>query len=477
MPHQGNILSVFALLAWIPISFWGARRWPAAKATALLLLGAILFLPEKVAFKFPGLPEFGKTQIAIFWISVAVMAFHGHRARTVPLNRTLKILLAFLVLGPAVTVFLNGDVVSMGSVTLPAHTPHDVVHVVSGTLFEAGLPFVLGAAMFRGADDLRVLFRAMVGAALLYSLFQLVELVLSPQLHRWIYGFHPHDFVQMMRGGGYRPMVFMGHALAVSMFTFQAALASTALHRLKVSVFRLRAWWATAWLMVMLVLTKSVAPFVYGMVAVPLGLFTSPKIQVRVAAVLAVFALSYPVIRAADLIPIEQIGEFAEQQWGEDRAGSLMFRFENEDALLERSRERIWFGWGIYCRGCIFEPWSGSLVSIFDGEWIVALNSFGIVGFLGRFGILVFPVLFCWRRLGRVQGEGSRILLANLALLLGFSAVNLLPNSSNFIPFVLSGALYGSTHGSLVHSARLRSKKRAMRLAAIRQSQGGPATA
>ncbi len=461
MPEKGNFIAIIVLLAWIPISFWAARRWPPAKASALLLVGALLFLPEKVVFKLPGLPEFGKAQITICWLTIAMLVFHRDRFRALSLTRTLKVMLAFLVLGPVVTVFLNRDVVTMGAAVLPAHTAHDAVHVVSRTLFDSALPFVVGAAMFRSTADLKVFFRVFVGGALIYTLFQIVELVLSPQWHRWIYGFHPHEFAQMVRGGGYRPMVFMGHGLSVAMFTFQGALASTALQRLRIDVLRLRAWWGTAWLMVVLVLTRSVAPFVYGLISVPLGLFASPKIQVRIGAFLALFALLYPAFRAADWIPIDRIGEFAEEQWGEERAGSLLFRFENEDLLLERSRERIWFGWGVYCRGCLFEPWSGSLVSIFDGEWIVALNSFGIVGFVGRFGILVLPVFFCWRRFKRLQGKGTRILLANLALLLGVSAINLLPNSSNYIPYVLSGALYGSTRGALLRLARLRAKKRA----------------
>ncbi len=402
--------------------------------------------------------------------------FHQYRVRTVPLGRTLKVLLVLLVLGPAVTILLNRDFISFGVVSLPAHSPHDMVHFVAGALFSAGLPFVLGAAMFRGPDDLRVLFRVLVGAGLVYSVLQLVELALSPQLHRWVYGFHPHDFVQMMRGGGYRPMVFMGHALTLSMFTFLSALASVALHKLNVRVFGVRALWATAWLMLILLVSKSVAPFVYAMVAVTLALFGSPKLQVRIAAVLALIALSYPIFRAADLVPVESIKEFAVRQWGEDRGGSLMFRFGNEADLLERARERIWFGWGGYCRGCIFEPWGGSS-SVFDGEWIIALNSFGISGFVGRFGILLFPVFFCWRRLQRIPRRSSRILLTTLAMMVGFFAINLLPNSSNYITFVLSGALYGSMHGALWQTAQLRAQKRVNHLAAANQTRARGAQA
>jgi len=476
MPEQGNIFSILVLLLWIPITLWGARRWPPAKSAALLLIGAALFLPQKVGFKVPGLPWFGKTEIALFWLAIAMLLFHRYRVRSVPLSRTVKVLLMLLVVGPAVTVLLNQDPTSMESTALQGHSVHDIVHFVSDMLFYAGLPFVLGAAMFRGPEDVRVLFRVLVGAALVYTLLQLVELRYSPQLHRWVYGFHPHDFVQMMRGGGFRPMVFMGHGLTVSMFTFLAALASTGLQRLNVRVFRVRAYWATGWLMLILLLTKSVASFVYGMVSVPLGLFGSPKLQVRVAAVLALLVLSYPILRGADLVPVESIKEFAVEQWGQARGNSLMFRFENEAELLERTGERVWFGWGGYCRGCVFDPWGGK-ATVFDSEWMVALNTYGIIGLVGRFGVLLLPVFFCWRHLNRVAHRSARILLANLALMVGFSAFNLVVNSATYLTFVLSGALYGSMQGALWQTGRLRAQKRAIRLGAAGQSQESRTTA
>ena len=63
-------------------------------------------------------------------------------------------------------------------------------------------------------------------AALIYAPLCLLELRLSPQLHRWVYGYHQHDFVQTMRDGGYRPMVFMEHGLMVSFWMAAAALTA-----------------------------------------------------------------------------------------------------------------------------------------------------------------------------------------------------------------------------------------------------------
>ena len=70
-----------------------------------------------------------------------------------------------------------------------------------------------------------------------------------------------------------------------------------------------------------------------------------------------------------------------------------MFRFDNEAKMLERATQRPWFGWGTYCRACLFDPWSGDQTSVRDGAWIIQLGNYGIVGFVGKFSLLLFPLL------------------------------------------------------------------------------------
>ena len=290
MHPQGNIISYLALFGWIPIALWVGRRWPPAKAAALLFLIPLMFLPERTAFKLPGLPNFDKGRIAIFWLLIAVLLFHRERLATVRLGKWIKFAILILLGGSVVTVFLNTDPVSYGSVYMPAHDPYDAVHNLLTDMLDFILPFTLAAAMFNGPKDLRVFFRVLVGAALAYSILQIVELRLSPQLHRWVYGFFQHSFQQAARRGGYRPMVFMSHGLAVAMFTAAGVLAAAGLYKSKITVFRMRVGWAFAYLWIILFLSKSVAAFLYTLVAVPLILFATPKTQFRVAALLAIFS-------------------------------------------------------------------------------------------------------------------------------------------------------------------------------------------
>jgi hypothetical protein len=460
---DGNILSILAFFIWIPVAYFGTARWPPAKAMAVLFFGGLLLLPEVVFFKPPGLPDFSKLEIVPIWILVWAAIFHRDRLVFAPTSRWFRVCVGLLVLGSIVTVFLNTDPYAVGRRDVPGHVPYDAVHAVLNALLSVVIPFYLGAVMLRKSWDLRVLLTTMVMAALLYSPLQFVEMILSPQLHRWVYGFHQHAFLQAMREGGYRPMVFMAHGLAVALFTALAVVASAALYKTKIRVLRVPAAWIMSYLWVVLILSKSLASLLYSMFAAPLVLFASPRVQALTAAALAGFLLVYPVLRANDLIPVEGLQVWAADQYGQERADSMAFRFDKEGWLLDRALERPWFGWGSYCRACVFDRWTGesSQISIRDGGWIIRLGDHGIVGFASSFGLLLFPLLALVGRLKYVPRLSDRRLLSGLGLMVGVSAFDLIPNGDfTRLAFVLSGALWGCLTGIVQESADVTREKR-----------------
>ena len=72
---------------------------------------------------------------------------------------------------------------------------------------------------------------ALVVAGLAYSVPMLIEVRLSPQINIWVYGFFQHNFDQMMRYGGFRPIVFLPHGLWVAFFALMALVAAVGLWR------------------------------------------------------------------------------------------------------------------------------------------------------------------------------------------------------------------------------------------------------
>ena len=121
-------------------------------------------------------------------------------------------------------------------------------------------------------------------------------------------------------------MVFMRHGLNAAFFMAFTILAAAALARGKGRVFGISARVIAIYLMFVLVFCHSLGALLYAAFGLPLLWLTKPRTQVRVAAVLALLAFSYPISRAAGLIPVDTINAFVLEKFGQDRAGSLGLR-------------------------------------------------------------------------------------------------------------------------------------------------------
>ena len=276
---------------------------------------------------------------------------------------------------------------------------------------------------------------------LVYIPFALVELRLSPQWHRWIYGYAQSNFDQTIRWGGYRPMIFMPHGLALARFFLAATFALVVLDRLRRRLVSLPTR-LLAWLQfLVLVACKSTGAIIFALAGLPLLIFSRPKRQLRVAVVLAWIAALYPVLRLSGIFPVDRLLEAAGGALPSERTGLLAFRFLNEDALLQHTRARIAFGWGEYGRNLVYDA-DGQGQSVVDGYWIIRLSENGIVGFLATFGPLVIPVLLANRRILRMSSKRDQLGVAGLAFILTLVTLDLIPNGLwACYPFLLAGAL------------------------------------
>ena len=437
-----NALAYLMLLVWPVIALVLYQRLSPTRALIWAILGAYMLLPPIATFDLPAVPDFDKFSIANLCALVFTLFVLRERVPVLPQNWIGRGLIAMFVLTPFATTITNPDVIPIVTGDVPSLRMYDSIAYISSQLI-ALIPFVLARRFLGTAEGMRALVGSLVVAGLIYSVPMVLESRLSPQLNIWVYGFFQHDFSQSMRGGGFRPMVFMPHGLWVAFFALMAAMS--ALVMLRQSTADGRHWHLFIWLylMAVLVLCRSAGPMVYALGLTPLILIAPRRIQVLVAALLAVLVITYPLLRGAHLVPIYDIVDFAERI-NPERGDSLRFRTDNEEALLVRAMEKPWFGWGGYGRNLIFDPYDGRILTVPDGGWIIVLGAYGWAGYIAQYGLLVLPLILVGREALLSRSAAFSPWGAGIALIYAANLVDLLPNNT-LIPFtwLMAGALLG----------------------------------
>jgi hypothetical protein len=440
-----NSFALLMISAWPLVAVVLFRTLSAERAVIWTILAGYLVLPPVAAIDLPMIPPLDKLSIPALSAWACATLLLGHRVALLPRSVAGRMLLAVFVLAPVGTAVTNPDaIVYRGTwsplvTVLPGLTLYDAFSAAVNKAFLV-LILALGRHYLATPGALVTLLRSLVVAGLAYSLPMLVEVRMSPQINVWVYGFFQHSFEQMMRAGGFRPIVFLEHGLWVAFFAMTTILAATALARMEPGPARRRLALAAAYLFVVLVLCKSLGALVLAVAAVPLVALAGQGTLLRVAGILALVALSYPVLRAAGLVPVEALIDLA-RTISPERAGSLQFRFDNEAVLLERALERPAFGWGAWLRNLVLDPNTGREATVSDGRWIIALGIGGWAGFLAEFGLLSLPLLLLarLRRLAQaVPGLGA------VALLHALNLVDLLPNATlTPLTWLVAGVLLG----------------------------------
>lgn len=439
-----NALAWIALCGWPVVAFLvyaSRQQQPVARTTAWMLVIPLMFLPSNLWWHLPGVLHLDKYRAALLSIFVCLELFHRR-----PLSETLRahlfarLVLAVMIWGVFQTSATNTDALRFGPlVRLPGLTTYDAISTSLGLFQDFYLPFAIGQRVFRTERDLRDLLEVLARAGFLYLPLCAIELRLSPQLHNWVYGYHPSDFLQSLRGGSFRPMVFMNHGLTLAMFLFAAFAASLELRRHRVTLRPSPSARAVI-IGVFLALSRSLGATLFAAAVTAAHFLLSPRTMARIAAVIAVVVVAYPTLRASGVVPTRDILQAVSAQ-APERAASLGFRFMQEEQLLDRARERPIYGWGGYGRSQIWKPWGQ--VSIPDGFWIIILGASGYVGFACAFALLVVPLLRYALAQRRLPEQAQRI-TASLALLSALFTLDLLPNSQlGYVQSVLAGALFG----------------------------------
>lgn len=436
----------FVLFSWPLITFLIFRRVDLVRAVLISLIAGYLLLPTLVvALDLPLLPALNKNTIPALSTLFCALYFSAQQptyASTtsfIPRSIFANLMILGLFVGTFLTVLTNGDTLVFGDRVLPGQRPYDGFSVALLTLMLT-LPFFLGHKYLAHPDSHRVFLKILVVAGLLYSLLALYEIRFSPQLNNNIYGFHALNFAQQVRFGGFRPIVFLGHGLQLAIFFGMVLLAAVGMLWLKGEKSRGKYLFAVAWMLMVLILSKSLGAISIAAVLIPLTFLATTRMRLIAISVISVTIMVYPILRGGNYIPTDRILAVAESI-SPDRAASLSVRLRNEDLLLEKANQRPAFGWGAWGRSRVYDTETGRDRSTTDGGWIIQIGTGGWTRYLSIFGLLCFPTLLLLLKFRRLKiGPETSF----LALVLTANVIDLIPNAGQTpITWMLAGALWG----------------------------------
>lgn len=421
-----NALAYLALFGFVPACLMVFAVWGPRIGVAATLCAGPMFLPV-LQIDLPGPIDFGKAEATSWALLLGVLLFDSARLASYRPRPLDLLLVAWVVAGAGAS--LSND---LGA--------YDAFCVALTRTIKWGIPYWIGALYFADREGLRSALWILFLSGVVYAPLCLFEVRMSPQLHAIVYGMAQHDFSQTMRGGGFRPMVFMAHGLELSLWMSAATVAGFALWRsgAQLPKLRLPVGPALALVATTAVLCKSTGAILLGALGVVALL---PAIRRFACHLLLGVVPVFIAVRLFGSGVLERTLVGLSEAISGERASSLKFRFDNELILLEKLWRNPVFGAGGWNFGTIVDPETGevSLVTT-DSYWIIMAATTGLFGLAASVGLLWLPAV---RALPRSATVPERLASCTvLAILVLDSLVNA------FVP-----PFYVGLAGALAHTA------------------------
>lgn len=440
---QGNPLVPVALFGWIPFVSWLFSKVTPRTAAAIAFALAWMFLPV-AAIPLKGIPDYTKVTATCIGIFLAAWIYDKETLLSFKL-KAVDIPMVLWCSCPFFSSVVNG----LGA--------YDGLSTAMYETFTWGLPYFVARIYFSNLDSINILAVVIFLGGLLYIPFCFVEMVMSPQLHNWIYGYHQHSILQAMRGGGWRPMVFMEHGLMVAMWMVSASMTGLWLGYAKVLpkylsripfghfLAKYPFWLLLAAQIVTTLLMKSTGAFVLFFIGLA-TLYLSNKLKISLLVWFLIFISPiYMVARSTGYWTGESLTQKIEEKFSAERAQSLQFRFDNEKILVDKALDGTFFGWGGWNRSRVFDK-DGKDISVTDGLWIITLGTKGIYGLTLLTIVVLLPALMLLFRAPPSQWNTPRyasIAVMSMLLIL-YMIDNLLNAMLNPIFMLFNGAIVGT---------------------------------
>ena len=433
---NGNILVPLVMFGWIPAVLLLFFFLESKKAAAAAFVLGWMFLPV-IAYKFSGLPDYTKMTATCLGILIGAFIFD---------KKTLLNFRPGLVDIPMLLWCTSPFLSSVANQIMGT----GIYDGLSETMYQTitwGLPFFIGRIYFSDRKGLKILAEYIFYGGLIYIPFCFFEMIMSPQLHRLTYGYHQHNFLQTIRGSGFRPMIYMEHGLMAAIWMTSATLLGiwlTFTRTIPEKIYFIPTRILLGMLLVTTLLMRSSGAIFLLMLGIITLIVTYKSKSAFLVWILLLIPPAYITTRSTGTWRGENLSRMISEKFSPERGQSLQFRFDNEEILIKKALEGTFFGWGGWGRSRVYDD-KGRDISVTDGLWIIILGTRGIYGITLLLIVIQLPMyLFLLRVPPGEWGKQKFAPASVFAILLTVYMIdNLLNAMVNPIFMLFNGGLCG----------------------------------
>jgi len=441
---QISPIAALVLIAWLPFGLYAFQRFPHQRAVVICFIGAWMFLPQNSGFALPGIPDYTKMNATCYSVMLGTLLFAPTRLTQFKPG-WLDIPIVCWCVAPLLSSLTN----DLGL--------YDGVAATFDQIVTWGLPYFIGRIYLNNLNGAKELVMGIFIGGLIYVPLCIYEVRMSPQIHRLVYGFTARTggWAQNIRYGGFRPVVFMDHGLAVGLWMMAVTIITVTLWRAKI----LKKFWGMPMSLITLIvigtliIVKSTGAYFYAAMGIMTMLLAN---RLKTAALLtAIILLTFLYLNAGVQGTFtgeqaDKVVAFAARITNEERAQSLEFRFDNEEILGEHARTQPTFGWGGWGRNRVYNE-DGEDITVTDSLWIITFGVNGAFGLFSLFTTMLLPVVgfFTLRYPARTWSNPKVAPAASLAVVVALYMFDCLFNSMVNPIFALgAGGLAGIVMGA-----------------------------
>lgn len=410
---------------WIPLNIILFRKFTPQKAILISVIGGVLFLPV-TTYDLPLIDYNKNASIAISLLFGIILS--GKKTDLALRPKLIDIpIFSWCIISPFLSLMTNGYGLS------------NALFAVVNTTLGWGVYYIFGRIFFSDEDALRYLSRGIIIGGLIYAPLVFFEARMSPQLADNVYGVNAVGWEQIMRYGGFRPIVFMDHGLMVALWMSLSFIVSLWLFGTReiTKIKKIPMIVVVILLLISTILCKSSAAIIY-LIFGGFIFFYFRKVKSKILFKLMILIIPiYIIFRISEILSAETILGYLSKIFNAERIESITTRFLEEEAFGKRALENSLLGWGGMDRAWPRELIAGTgVISFIDALYLAIFSTRGYLGLLSLYaGMLLGP----WKIMKSRTGSLDAIVLS--LVLIFFIMDTLLNGMVNPFFILITGAL------------------------------------